>query len=235
MFLTYRFSLSTAEYSAPLQFTQEPSDVQFSSKTSAYLHCVAMATSSYASNNQITITWRFENGSLVRNISDIVQTLPNGTLWFKPFNRLVPAVHRTKYQCVANLTLHNQAILSRLALVHGGRFFIHFCFRPLKKKGSDLQFSVILDRNYHRSVARTVVDHMTNKLRMRATWLASRETLGFVQNPRRWTKLENVVDESQIITWWSEDGSIPARHTALSWIYILDILLHTFLPLSNWT
>lgn len=119
LFTNHFIIVHSAEYSAPLQFTQEPSDVQFSSKTSAYLHCVAMATSSYASNNQITITWRFENGSLVRNISDIVQTLPNGTLWFKPFNRLVPAVHRTKYQCVANLTLHNQAILSRLALVHG--------------------------------------------------------------------------------------------------------------------
>jgi archaellum component FlaF (FlaF/FlaG flagellin family) len=111
----------TAEYSAPLEFTKEPSDVLFSSRTSAYLHCVAMATSSYASNNQITITWRFENGSLVKNVSD-VRTLPNGTLWFKPFSTLLPAVHRTKYHCVANLTLHNQAILSRSASVYGGRF-----------------------------------------------------------------------------------------------------------------
>ncbi len=112
-----------AEYSATLQFTEEPSDIQFSSKTSAYLHCVAIATSSYASNNQIIITWRFGNGSLVKNISNIVQTLPNGTLWFKPFDKLVPAIHRAEYQCVANLTLHNQGILSRPALVRGGRFY----------------------------------------------------------------------------------------------------------------
>ena len=117
------FFLSTAESSAPLNFIKEPSDIQFSSKTSGYLHCVAGVTrSSYASKNDITITWRFGNGSLVRNISDIVQILPNGTLWFKPFTRLLPAVHYAKYQCVANLTLHNQAIMSRPALVRAGGF-----------------------------------------------------------------------------------------------------------------
>lgn len=105
-----------------MQFTEEPSDIQFSSKTSAYLRCVAVATSSYASDDQITISWRFGNGSLVGNKTDILQALPNGTLLFKPFKILVPGVHRAKYQCVANLTLNNQAILSRPALVHAGMF-----------------------------------------------------------------------------------------------------------------
>lgn len=115
------FSFYIAEYSAPLQFTEEPSDIQFSSQTSGYLHCVAKTTSSYASNSQIVITWRFGNGSVVKNISNIVQALPNGTLWFKPFEKIIPAVHLAKYQCVANLSLHNQAILSRQVLVHSGK------------------------------------------------------------------------------------------------------------------
>ncbi|XP_028412686.1 Down syndrome cell adhesion molecule-like protein 1 homolog isoform X2 [Dendronephthya gigantea] len=120
MLFTKDFALvHSAESAAPLQFTEEPSDIQFSSKTSAHLHCSAVATSSYASDNQILISWRFGNGSLVGNIPDILQTLPNGTLLFKPFKILVPGVHRAKFQCLANLTLNNQAILSRPALVHG--------------------------------------------------------------------------------------------------------------------
>ena len=54
------------------------------------------------------------------NISNTILVLPNGTLWFPPFKKLITQVHRGKFQCVAKLRLHNRAILSNIASVNGG-------------------------------------------------------------------------------------------------------------------
>lgn len=110
--------VNSGEYPAPLRFTEEPSYIQFSSKNSGYLHCSAEARSSSANTEKIIITWRYGNGTSVKNISNIL-VLPNGTLWFPPFKKLIPRVHQGKFQCVAELNVQKLMILSRMAVVDG--------------------------------------------------------------------------------------------------------------------
>ena len=115
------FSLAEYPSSTQLQFIEEPKNVQFSNKKSGYLYCRAKATPSYSNSYNIIITWRYSNGSNVKNISNTILDLSNGTLWFPPFQNLVPSVHHGKFQCVAKLSLQDHAILSRVAAVNGSK------------------------------------------------------------------------------------------------------------------
>ena len=118
---TLFFSLAEYPSSTQLQFIEEPKNVQFSNKKSGYLYCRAKATPSYSNSYNIIITWRYSNGSNVKNISNTILDLSNGTLWFPPFQNLVPSVHQGKFQCVAKLSLQDHAILSRVAAVNGSK------------------------------------------------------------------------------------------------------------------